>query len=84
MIKPDNKRDSALRIESDTYSNSDIATHQDNEIVEPIMDHAKPANNSIQSNEKDRSIAAKRLLSSPYTVSLEQLNQDIEQDFYDR
>ena len=33
---------------------------------------------------KFRSEAAKRLLTSPFTVSPEQLNQDIEEDYYDQ
>lgn len=31
-----------------------------------------------------RTEAAKRLLTSPFTVSPEQLNQDIEEDYYDQ
>lgn len=33
---------------------------------------------------KLRAEAAKRLISSPFGVSIEQLNQDIEEDYYDQ
>lgn len=39
---------------------------------------------SSEDNKRKRMEAAKRLLSAPFIVSLEQLNQDIEEDYYDQ